>query len=114
MASKKYKPGDLVPVDVRITDVGKVPSKYFVHDEVLAALQRVIRSDVVVHNNPVPPGVDAVFKPYSTASAFAQLHVANDDLKFQLRKAVPGLIFLCVIGIIVILVVWAVWSIVHA
>lgn len=51
---------DLVPVDIRITNVNDLPAKYFLHDEVSEALRRIVRSDVVVHGAPVPPGAQAV------------------------------------------------------
>lgn len=103
------KKDELVPVDVRIKNVNDIPAKYYLHDEVLAALQRVIRSDVVVHGNPVPPGVDAVLVPYTMAAARKRLAVANSDLGQTLKKAAPSFVFLwitlAIIGLIVFLII---------
>lgn len=60
-STAEQKSDDLVPVDIRIKNVSEIPSKYFLHDEISSALQRVIRSDVIVHGNPVPPGAEAIF-----------------------------------------------------
>jgi hypothetical protein len=103
------KTGDLIPVDVRIKNVNDIPAKYFLHDEVLAALHRVIRTDVVVHEKPVPPGVDAVLVPYTMAAARKRFAVANDDLRQVAKKAPPSFIFLwltlALIGLIVFLII---------
>lgn len=103
------KTGELIPVDVRIKNVNDIPAKYFLHDEVLAALQRVIRTDVVVHEKPVPPGVDAVLVPYTMAAARKRMAVANSDLAHTLKRAWPSFVFLwitlAIIGLIVFLII---------
>lgn len=57
---KTAKP-DLKITDVAIFDIAAVPAKYFAHDEVIEAVRRVVRSDVVVHGAAVPAGVKPVF-----------------------------------------------------
>ena len=105
--------GDKVVVDVQITDINAIPAKYFVHTEVQDALLRVIRSDVIVHQNPVPPGVRAVFGAHTMATARQRLAVANQDLAYQLKRAAPGLIFIAlIIMLIASAVVWA-WGQIH-
>lgn len=101
---------EMIPVDVRITDVTKIPAKYFVHDEILQALHRVIRSDVVVHGNPVPPGADAVFKPYTMSAARERFSVANQDLAHQLKRLIPSFIVLWIAVAGAVVVAWFVWG----
>lgn len=110
MAKKLPEPklGDMVPVDVRIKNVNDIPAKYFLHDEVLEALHRVIRSDVVVHQNPVPPGAEAVMSHYTMAAARKRMIVANSDLGRQLKKAAPSFIYLWLTLAVIGLIVYAV------
>lgn len=103
------KKDELIPIDVRIKNINDIPPKYFLHDEVLAALQRVIRSDVVVHGNPVPPGVDAILVPYTMAAARKRFAVANDDLRQVAKKALPSFIFLWLTLVVIGLIVYFVW-----
>lgn len=115
MAQKpEPKLGELIPIDVRIADVTKIPPKYYVHDEVLAALQRVIRSDVVVHGNPVPPGAEAVRVPYTVAAARKRMAIANSDLGRQLKQSLPQLIGLWMTIIVIIAAVAIAWRYVSA
>lgn len=107
--SEQPKPGDLIPIDVRITNVNDIPAKYFLHDEVIQALHRVIRSDVVIHGNPVPPGAEAVRVPYTVGAARRRFAVANEDLAHQVKRALPGLIFIWAIiagGTVIAYFVW--------
>lgn len=108
------KKGDIIPIDVRIADVTKIPPKFFVHDEVLAALQRVIRTEVVVRGNPVPPGVEAVHVPYTVSAARQRMAVANSDLVHQLKRSAPGLIMLWLTLIVIIAAVAIAWRYISA
>lgn len=111
MSKKLPQPklGEQVAVDVRIKDVNEIPAKYFLHNEVLEALHRVIRSDVVVHGHPVPPGVDAVFSAYTMGAARRRFDVANADLAHQVKRAAPGLIFIWLIIAGGTVIAWLVW-----
>lgn len=74
-----------VVIDVRITDVGTLPPQYFTHDAVVAALRDVVRSDVVVHGNDVPPGAEAI--KGHPRGPMAQ-SAAKRQLTFELKHAV--------------------------
>lgn len=114
--AKKLDPklGEFIPIDVRIADVTKIPPKYFVHDEVLAALQRVIRSDVVVHGNPVPPGAEAIRVPYTIDAARRRFKVANQDLGHQLLRVLPQLIVLWLTIIVIVAAIAIAWRYLNA
>ncbi len=109
MGKSKPKLGDMVPIDVRILDVGSIPAKYFLHDEVIEALHRVVRSDVVVHGNPVPPGAEPVMGRESMATANQRVRIASSDLGYQLRRGLPGVIFILIIAAGSTVIAWLVW-----
>jgi hypothetical protein len=103
------KIGDKVPVDVRIVNVNNIPAKYFLHDEILQALQRIIRTEVVVRGEPVPPGAQAVFSAYTTAAAAKRFAIANDNLKHEVKRAAPALIFFWLVIAGGTVIAWLVW-----
>lgn len=79
------KKDDKVIIDIRITDVGSLPPQYFLHDAVIAALRDVVRSDVVVHGNPLPPGAQAIKGHPKGPKA---LEAAKRQLGFELKTAI--------------------------
>lgn len=84
------KKDDKVVIDVRIVDVGLLPPQYFTHDAVIEALRNVVRSDVVVHGNPVPPGAQAVKgHPRGPIALEARSKSAGFELKQAARQQWP-------------------------
>lgn len=109
---------DMVVADVRITDVSALPAKYFLHDEVIAALKAVVRSDVVVHGNPVPPGAKPVMVPSSSATALgagmARLAGAAKDIELRqkTRHAVAQVLYIvlgAILAVALLLFFYYVW-----
>lgn len=109
----KPKLGDMVPVDIRIKNVNDIPAKYFLEDRVLEALHQVIRSEVVVHGKPVPPGAEAIFSAYTTGAARRRMAVANSELGYQLQRLTPGMIMLFFIGGLIVLIGLIYWGLFH-
>lgn len=91
-------------VDVRIVDISHLPPHYFLHEAVLATLRDVVRSDVVVKGNPVPPGATPIFgHRYSIIAKNSALR----SLRFESRSALKrnwAAIIICWCMIIIFLV----------
>lgn len=102
------KQNKVVPVDVRITDVSKLPPKYFMHENVIEALRLAVRSDVVAHEKPVPPGAQGVFSAANGMLARnVRLAMAKEGLGRWIRKRGPTL-FVIVYGLIALVMMMVV------
>lgn len=102
--SKKTKP---VVADIRITDVNKIPPKYFLSDEVTNALRRAIRADVVLSGAPVPPGCRAVMSQNRIKAAAQDIPgVALREVFHGLKKDLPRLIKFYLIGSLAGLIIY--------
>ena len=95
MKSKKKE--NLVLTDVRVTDVSKLPPKYFSDERVIDILRQVIAEDVVLHKKRIPAGVDPLYGPDTTDSAFRVFNIAKQGLITNLKLHWQGIIVTVVV-----------------
>lgn len=82
---KSKKQTKLILTDVRITKVSDLPAKYFSDERVIEALRQVIAEDVVLHKKRIPSGVDPLYGPEISDSAFKVFQIAKNGLITNLK-----------------------------
>ncbi len=101
---------ELAVVDVRITDAGKVPPRFYLHPDVQDALRAVVRSEVVLNDKKCPPGTEPIYGPVkgTTAAQAVKVRVAGNDFVRALLKEWRVLVLIYITVVLAAVTIWIV------